>query len=157
MLAQTVTLVHCVWQVFGSDLSRDTGYSDWGFPWFFTASLYVKTVSQISPLPDHYITHSIFSLNAIVIGHMYFWGPVRVFVSYCFSYYDPCGGGLEYLHRNPASHKRWRKGNPVWNETVICCYGSFTTLNSEWCVLQNTDPSSHQRVRPTWRSKYMSD
>jgi hypothetical protein len=24
-----------------------------------------------------------------------------------------CGGGLEYLHRNPASRKRRRKGNPV--------------------------------------------
>jgi hypothetical protein len=25
----------------------------------------------------------------------------------------PCGGGLEYLHRSPASRKRRRKGNPV--------------------------------------------
>jgi hypothetical protein len=26
---------------------------------------------------------------------------------------DPCGGGLEYLHRSPASRKRRQKGNPV--------------------------------------------
>jgi hypothetical protein len=25
----------------------------------------------------------------------------------------PCGGGLEYLHRSPASRKRRQKGNPV--------------------------------------------
>jgi hypothetical protein len=25
----------------------------------------------------------------------------------------PCGGGIEYLHRSPASRKRRRKGNPV--------------------------------------------
>jgi hypothetical protein len=30
----------------------------------------------------------------------------------------PCGGGLEYLHRSPASRKRRQKGNPVSNETV---------------------------------------
>jgi hypothetical protein len=24
-----------------------------------------------------------------------------------------CGGGLEYLHNSPASHKRWQKGNSV--------------------------------------------
>jgi hypothetical protein len=26
---------------------------------------------------------------------------------------DPCGDGLEYLHRSPASRKRQQKGNPV--------------------------------------------
>jgi hypothetical protein len=26
---------------------------------------------------------------------------------------NPCGGGVEYLHRGPASHRRRRKGNPV--------------------------------------------
>jgi hypothetical protein len=29
----------------------------------------------------------------------------------------PCGGGLEYLHRSPASRRRRRKGNSVSNET----------------------------------------
>jgi hypothetical protein len=43
----------------------------------------------------------------------------------------PCGGGLEYLHCNPASNKRRRKGNPVSNETVIYGYGSFATVTSE--------------------------
>jgi hypothetical protein len=27
--------------------------------------------------------------------------------------HTPCGGGVEYLHRNPASRRRRRKGNPV--------------------------------------------
>jgi hypothetical protein len=26
---------------------------------------------------------------------------------------DPCGGGVEYLHRSPASRRRRRKGDPV--------------------------------------------
>jgi hypothetical protein len=26
---------------------------------------------------------------------------------------DPCGGGLEYLHRSPVGRKRRQKGNPV--------------------------------------------
>jgi hypothetical protein len=26
---------------------------------------------------------------------------------------DPCGGGIEYLHRSPASRNRRRKGNTV--------------------------------------------
>jgi hypothetical protein len=42
-----------------------------------------------------------------------------------------CGGGLEYHHRNPATNKRRRKGNPVSNETVIYGYGTFATLTSE--------------------------
>jgi hypothetical protein len=45
----------------------------------------------------------------------------------------------------------------VSNETVIYGYGSFATLISEWYALQNTDPSSRQRGRSTWRRKYMSD
>jgi hypothetical protein len=24
-----------------------------------------------------------------------------------------CGGGFEYLHRSPASRRKWRRGNPV--------------------------------------------
>jgi hypothetical protein len=68
-----------------------------------------------------------------------------------------CGVRLEYLHRKPASHKRQRKGNPVSNETVIYGYGSFTTLTSEWCVLQNTDPSSCQRGSLIWKRKNTSD
>jgi hypothetical protein len=79
---------------------------------------------------------------------------VRTQLSYMFSaiissQFVPCGGELEYLHRNPASRKRRRKGNPVPNETVIYGYGSFATLTSERCALKYTDPSSHQRGRPT--------
>jgi hypothetical protein len=29
------------------------------------------------------------------------------------SRYDPCGGGLEYLHPSPESRKRRQKGTPV--------------------------------------------
>jgi hypothetical protein len=35
-------------------------------------------------------------------------------------------------------------------------YMVMATLTSEWCALQNTDPPSRQRGRPTWRSKYMA-
>jgi hypothetical protein len=73
------------------------------------------------------------------------------------SEFVPCGGGIEYHHRNRTSRRRRRKGNSVSNETVIYGYGSFATLTSEWCTIQNTDPSSRQRGRPTSRSKYMSD
>jgi hypothetical protein len=31
---------------------------------------------------------------------------------------SPCGGGLEYLHRSPASRIRRRKGNPVPGDTT---------------------------------------
>jgi hypothetical protein len=40
---------------------------------------------------------------------------------------DPCGGGLEYLHRCPASRKRRQKGEPSargynW-ATLPCSWG----------------------------------
>jgi hypothetical protein len=33
--------------------------------------------------------------------------------SLCSFFIIPCGGGIEYLHRSPASRKRQRKANPV--------------------------------------------
>jgi hypothetical protein len=31
----------------------------------------------------------------------------------------PCGGGVEYLHRDPASRKRWRKGkSQTWDSKI---------------------------------------
>jgi hypothetical protein len=39
----------------------------------------------------------------------------------------PCGGGLEYLHRCPASRKRRLKGNTVSDETVMYGYWSSVT------------------------------
>jgi hypothetical protein len=44
----------------------------------------------------------------------------------------PCGGGLEYLHRSPASRKRPHKGNSVSNETVI--FGLKFRLDSDLTV-----------------------
>jgi hypothetical protein len=37
--------------------------------------------------------------------------PCREVISW--SPVAPCGGGIEYLHRSPASRKSRRKGNPV--------------------------------------------
>jgi hypothetical protein len=78
-------------------------------------------------------------------------------------YSDPCGGGLEYLHRSPASSDRRQKGNPVpgdisgppvpggykyedlylqvgevSDQTVLHGHGSCATLTSEWlhCKLE---------------------
>jgi hypothetical protein len=48
---------------------------------------------------------------------------------------DPCGGGLEYLHRDPASRKKRRKGS-LKTETVK--YGR---------EIQGT----RTRDRPRWR------
>jgi hypothetical protein len=44
---------------------------------------------------------------------------------------SPCGGGVEYLHRNPASRRRRRKGKPrIWDSKM-------------WSRLpQNSDPRS---------------
>jgi hypothetical protein len=38
---------------------------------------------------------------------------------------DPCGGGVEYLDRNPASRRRRRRGNPVIGGTTgpPCSWG----------------------------------
>jgi hypothetical protein len=56
---------------------------------------------------------------------VWFIDPVLVLMSYPRRYYIsrakgenkgsvfPCGGGVEYLHRSPANHKKRRKGNPV--------------------------------------------
>jgi hypothetical protein len=38
--------------------------------------------------------------------------------SVCVSRY-PCGGGIEYLHRDPASRRRWRKGkSQIWDSKI---------------------------------------
>jgi hypothetical protein len=41
----------------------------------------------------------------------------------------PCGGGLEYLHRSPTSHKRRQKGNPVPGGITgsSCFWGDINT------------------------------
>jgi hypothetical protein len=42
--------------------------------------------------------------------------------------YSPCGGGVEYFHRNPASRRRRWKGNPEpWGITrPPCSWGTYT-------------------------------
>jgi hypothetical protein len=41
---------------------------------------------------------------------------------YCrrhYSWVNPCGGGVEYLHRDPASRKRWRNGkSQIWDSKI---------------------------------------
>jgi hypothetical protein len=37
----------------------------------------------------------------------------------CYSLDDPCGGGIEYLHRDPASRRRRRKGkSQIWDSKI---------------------------------------
>jgi hypothetical protein len=84
-----------------------------------------------------------------------------------------CEGGLEYIHRNlrvvrgdenwthyqkgitgPSCSGGYRFGDltlqvgGVSNESMLYSYEHFT--------LQNTDPSSPQRGRPTWRIKWIN-
>jgi hypothetical protein len=66
----------------------------------------------------------------------------------------PCGGGVECLHRDAASHRRQRKGS-LKSETIK--YGDDPKgLGPEKdCAaevqqhIQKADPSSRQRGRPT--------
>jgi hypothetical protein len=65
----------------------------------------------------------------------------------------PCGGGVEYLHRNPASRRRRRKGkSQIWDSKIW----SRVSKDSEprgagkgQQHIQKTDPSSRHRERPT--------
>jgi hypothetical protein len=40
------------------------------------------------------------------------WSVQKIFNqdSWSNEFSNPCGGGVEYLHRDPASRRRWRKG-----------------------------------------------
>jgi hypothetical protein len=68
---------------------------------------------------------------------------------------SPCGGGIEYLHRDPASRRRRRKGkSQIWDSKL--CLPSPKGLETEkHCAgkgqqhIQKTHPSSRQRGRPT--------
>jgi hypothetical protein len=57
------------------------------------------------------------------------WGPIIITSSSSQppSISFPCGGGLEYLLRCPASRKRRQKGNTVSDETVMYGYWSSVT------------------------------
>jgi hypothetical protein len=55
----------------------------------------------------------------------------------------PYGGGLEYLHRRPASRKRRQKGNTVSNETVLRDLDARVTAlarPSSNCTILQTSP-----------------
>jgi hypothetical protein len=84
----------------------------------------------------------------------------------------PCGGGVEYLHRSPASRTKRRKGNPVpggitgpprswaikirgpgppgWeslkSERVKCCHESRGSRTWEWMCLRG--PAAIANYRP---------
>jgi hypothetical protein len=66
----------------------------------------------------------------------------------------PCGGGVEYLHRDPASRRRRRKGS-LKSETVKYGHKSQGTRTEKACAgkgqrhIQPTGSSSRQRGRPT--------
>jgi hypothetical protein len=71
---------------------------------------------------------------------------------------NPCGGGVEYLHRDPASRRRRRKWS-LKSETVKYGRKSQGTTTEKDCAgkgqrhIQKTDPSSRQRGCPTeWRT-----
>jgi hypothetical protein len=55
--------------------------------------------------------------------------------------WNPCGGGVEYLHRDPASSRRRR--NSLKSEIIKDSSGE------DQQDIQKTDPSSRQRRRPT--------
>jgi hypothetical protein len=67
---------------------------------------------------------------------------------------DSYGGRIEYLHRDPASRRRRRKGSLEF-ETVKYGHETKGTRIQEglrWrrpVAYTKTDPSSHQRGRPT--------
>jgi hypothetical protein len=43
----------------------------------------------------------------------------------------PCGGGVEYLHRDPASRRRRRKGKSrIWDSKI--CHESYGTRTRKW-------------------------
>jgi hypothetical protein len=48
---------------------------------------------------------------------------------------SPCGGGVKYLHRSPASHRRRRKLNPVPGSITgpLCSWRNIST--GTWCSM----------------------
>jgi hypothetical protein len=65
----------------------------------------------------------------------------------------PCGGGVEYFHRDPASRRRRRKGKSrVWDSKIW--FESQGTPTEKECAgkgqqhIQKTDPPARQRGRP---------
>jgi hypothetical protein len=78
----------------------------------------------------------------------------------------PCGGGLEYLHRSPASCKRRQKGNPLpgsitgllcsWGSLRWDSYGSCATKTSEWFAnyrpVLSSEEASNCQIKETLKS-----
>jgi hypothetical protein len=71
--------------------------------------------SQCQPLRIEGATWSAWRINREIMSDKLrrLWKGVSVYYFKVLSLHVPCGGGLEYLHRSPASRKRRRKGNPV--------------------------------------------
>jgi hypothetical protein len=90
-------------------------------------------------------------------GRCFLCGPCREVITRTVSWEstgNPCGGGIEYLHRDPATRKRRRNGkSQIWDSKIRSA--SIKGLGPEKdCVgkiqqhIQKTDPSSRQRGRP---------
>jgi ribosomal protein L33 len=73
-----------------------------------------------------------------------------------------CGGGVEYLHRNPASRRGRRKGS-LQLETAKYCHESQWTRTREWlrrgepAAIVNDRSSSSQGERPISTNPQLSD
>jgi hypothetical protein len=71
----------------------------------------------------------------------------------------PCGGGVEYLHRSPASRRRRRKrksgtwDSKIWSRVPRDLGTKMTAL----VRARTTDQSSHHRERPILTKPQMSD
>jgi hypothetical protein len=67
----------------------------------------------------------------------------------------PCGGGIEYLHRDPASRRRRRKGKSqiwdsnIWSRVPRDSDQRMIALCKGQQHIKKTDPSSRQRGRRT--------
>jgi hypothetical protein len=60
----------------------------------------------------------------------------------------PCrGGGIEYLHRDPASRRRRRKGKSQIGDSKMDPRKTAPCKGQQY--IQKTDPSSRQRRRST--------
>jgi hypothetical protein len=69
--------------------------------------------------------------------------------------FTPCGGGIEYLHRDPASRRRrWKGKSQIWDCKIWPWVSRDwdprqTALAKGQQHIQKTDPSSRQRGRTT--------
>jgi hypothetical protein len=78
--------------------------------------------------------------------------PCRNYIKRTSNYYEifPCGGGVEYLHRDPASRRRRRKGKSrIWESKIW----SRAQRNSDprMTALARASSNSKRQTRPLVR------